>query len=115
MREAFIAAVVLLLTTTVADAESGTVKGTVSSTAGPVADAVVMIDTQPQGISADAPHAVMEQHDTTFVPHVLAVPAGTTVDFPNHDPFLHNVVSSSPARRFDLGMYPEGETKSVTF
>jgi hypothetical protein len=46
---------------------------------------------------------------------VLAVAAGTTVDFPNEDAALHNVVSSSPAKRFDLGMYPQGETKSVTF
>ena len=97
-------------------AETGTVKGTISAAAGPVADAVVlMIDTPAQTAAADAPHAVIRQKDLKFSPHVLAVAAGTTVDFPNEDATLHNVVSSSPAQRFDLGMYPQGETKSVTF
>jgi hypothetical protein len=43
------------------------------------------------------------------------VTVGTTVDFPNGDPVLHNVSSASPAKRFDLGMYPQGEARSVTF
>jgi hypothetical protein len=46
---------------------------------------------------------------------VLVVPAGTTVDFPNGDPMLHNVFSTSAAKKFDLGMYDQGETRSVTF
>jgi hypothetical protein len=46
---------------------------------------------------------------------VLAVAVGTTVDFPNSDPMLHNVSSASPAKKFDLGMYDRGETRSVTF
>lgn len=57
----------------------------------------------------------MAQHDTAFVPSVLTVPVGTTVSFPNHDPFFHNVFSYSPAARFDLGRYPKGEAKQVTF
>jgi plastocyanin len=96
-------------------AEPGTVKGTISAASGPVADAVVLIDTPPEPIAANAPHAVIRQRDMKFSPHVLAVAAGTTVDFPNEDAVLHNVVSSSPAKRFDLGMYAQGETKSVTF
>jgi plastocyanin len=96
-------------------AEPGTVKGTISAATGPVADAVVLIDTPAQAIAPDGPHAVIRQRDMKFSPHVLAVAAGTTVDFPNEDAVLHNVVSSSPAKRFDLGMYPQGETKSVTF
>src|SRR5262249_62150015 len=93
----------------------GTVKGTAPAAAGPVADAVVLIDTPAEAAPAGAPHAVVRQREIRFVPHVLAVPAGTTVDFPNDDSVLHNVVSSSPAKRFDLGMYPQGQTKSVTF
>jgi hypothetical protein len=46
---------------------------------------------------------------------VLAIPVGTTVDFPNHDPILHNVFSASPAKKFDLGMYDQGVSRSVTF
>jgi len=105
----------LLAAAGVAAAEPGTVKGTISTASGPVADAVVLIDTPAQTVAPDAPHAVMRQRDMKFSPHVLAVAAGTTVDFPNDDTVLHNVVSSSPAKRFDLGMYRQGETKSVLF
>jgi hypothetical protein len=57
----------------------------------------------------------MTQRDTTFVPSVVAVRAGGSVQFPNGDPFFHNVFSYSSAQRFDLGRYPQGESKSVTF
>jgi hypothetical protein len=57
----------------------------------------------------------MTQRDTTFVPSVVAVRAGGTVAFPNGDPFFHNVFSYSSAQRFDLGRYPQGESKTVTF
>lgn len=59
--------------------------------------------------------AVMAQEDTTFVPSLLVIPVGTTVRFPNHDPFFHNVFSYSAGGRFDLGRYPMGESKDVTF
>lgn len=59
--------------------------------------------------------AVMAQEDTTFAPPLLIVPVGTAVEFPNRDPFFHNVFSYSSARRFDLGRYPLGQSKSVTF
>lgn len=58
---------------------------------------------------------VMAQRDTAFVPSGLAVTVGSTVSFPNQDPFFHNVFSYSSAKRFDLGRYPEGETKEVAF
>ena len=116
MRRAWTAALLLLATAAgVGATESGTVKGTVSAASRPVADAVVLIDTPAETVAPGAAHAIIRQRDVKFSPHVLAVPAGTTVDFPNEDPVLHNVVSSSPAKRFDLGMYPQGETKSVTF
>lgn len=55
------------------------------------------------------------QQDTAFVPGVVAVAPGTTVEFTNEDPFFHNVFSYSQAMRFDLGRYPAGQSKSVTF
>jgi plastocyanin len=66
------------------------------------------------------PHASMAQRDERFVPHVLPVLQGTAVDFPNEDDVYHNVFSlSGPAgpnrRGFDLGRYPKGTSRSVTF
>ncbi|HXI03847.1 MAG TPA: carboxypeptidase regulatory-like domain-containing protein [Candidatus Saccharimonadales bacterium] len=62
-----------------------------------------------------APQQIMAQVDETFVPHVLPILAGSTVDFPNSDPFFHNVFSLSMASAFDLGHYPKGTSKSVRF
>ena len=53
--------------------------------------------------------------DKALSPHVLVVPVGSTVSFPNHDPFNHNVFSLSEANPFDLGLYGRGETRSVRF
>lgn len=55
------------------------------------------------------------QHNKTFQPHVLVVPVGSVVDFPNHDPFFHNVFSLFDGKRFDLGLYEAGATNSVRF
>jgi plastocyanin len=55
------------------------------------------------------------QRDTAFHPAVVVVGPGTSVAFPNDDPFFHNVFSYSRPRRFDLGRYPRGESKSVRF
>ncbi|MGH7521303.1 MAG: plastocyanin/azurin family copper-binding protein [Gemmatimonadales bacterium] len=53
--------------------------------------------------------------DKVYAPHVVVVPAGSTVRFPNHDPFNHNVFSVSEPNTFDLGLYGRGEAKSYTF
>jgi plastocyanin len=50
-----------------------------------------------------------------FSPHVLVVPVGSTVSFPNHDPFNHNVFSLSEEKPFDLGLYGRDEVRSVRF
>jgi plastocyanin len=66
----------------------------------------------------DAPppgRARLDQRNETFVPYVLAVTAGSTVDFPNNDRIYHNVFSLSKAKRFDLGRYPRGQSRSVRF
>jgi len=57
--------------------------------------------------------ASMDQRNERFVPHVLPVMVGTTVDFPNSDLTYHNVFSLSRAKRFDLGRYAAGKSKSV--
>lgn len=58
---------------------------------------------------------VMDQRNETFVPRLLAITTGTTVDFPNSDSIFHNVFSLSRTRRFDLGRYAAGKSKAVTF
>jgi hemoglobin len=58
---------------------------------------------------------VIEQRDRQFAPHVMMVPVGSTVSFPNFDPVFHNVFSLSPTRPFDLGIYKNGESREVTF
>ena len=69
------------------------------------------------GIAEPPParHATMSQKDKMFLPHVLPVLAGTTVDFPNFDPIFHNAFSSYNGQVFDVGLYPPGSTKSVRF
>lgn len=55
------------------------------------------------------------QKNKTFQPHLLVVPVGSVVDFPNRDPFFHNVFSLFDGKRFDLGLYEAGATNSVRF
>ena len=57
---------------------------------------------------------ILQQHKR-FEPHVLAIPVGSVVDFPNLDPFFHNVFSLFNGKRFDLGLYEAGASHSVTF
>lgn len=60
-------------------------------------------------------HATIRQKDKTFRPHILAITAGTTVDFPNDDPIFHNAFSNYNGQVFDLTLYPPGTTRSVRF
>lgn len=55
------------------------------------------------------------QKDKSFQPHVLVVPVGSLVQFPNRDPFFHNVFSLFEGKRFDLGLYEAGSTRDVLF
>jgi plastocyanin len=57
----------------------------------------------------------MKQRDKSFVPHVLAIPVGGTVDFPNLDPIFHNAFSNFDGTRFDVGLYAPGTSQSVPF
>ncbi|HXM23004.1 MAG TPA: hypothetical protein VN948_17230 [Terriglobales bacterium] len=55
------------------------------------------------------------QRNKSFEPHVLVVPVGSSVEFPNRDPFFHNVFSLFEGKRFDLGLYEAGSTRNVVF
>ena len=79
--------------------------------------AVVYLETAPSRAFPDIEpqRATLDQRNETFVPHVLAITVGTTVDFPNSDHTYHNVFSLSSTRRFDLGRYAAGRSRSVRF
>ena len=79
--------------------------------------AVVYFETAPKGAFEDREggHARMDQRSEMFVPHLLAITVGTTVDFPNNDRTYHNVFSLSKGQRFDLGRYAAGHSKSIRF
>ncbi|HTZ84253.1 MAG TPA: carboxypeptidase regulatory-like domain-containing protein [Candidatus Acidoferrales bacterium] len=55
------------------------------------------------------------QKDKSFHPSLLVIPVGGKVEFPNHDPFFHNVFSLFEGKRFDLGLYESGTTRFVQF
>ena len=57
----------------------------------------------------------MLQKDKTFLPHVIAVSVGTTVEFPNLDPIFHNAFSNFSGQPFDIGLYPPHTSRSFTF
>jgi plastocyanin len=79
---------------------------------------VVYLESAPRGAFDDRLEhgpATMDQRAETFVPHVLAIMAGTTVEFPNNDRTYHNVFSLSKPKTFDLGRYATGKSKSVRF
>lgn len=78
--------------------------------------AVVYLESPPERLQQpSSARARMDQKNERFDPHVLTILAGTTVDFPNGDPFFHNVFSLSRPKRFDLGRYPTGRSKAVRF
>ena len=60
-------------------------------------------------------HVEIHQRDENFFPRVVAVPVGSTVEFPNDDPIYHNVFSLSRARSFNLGRYRQGASEGVRF
>jgi plastocyanin len=67
----------------------------------------------PPALPAVNPRLV--QKNKSFEPHLLVVPSGSTVEFPNRDPFFHNVFSLFEGKRFDLGLYEAGTTRMVHF
>jgi plastocyanin len=78
---------------------------------------VVYLENMPRGMAGEfiERHARLDQRGERFVPHIVAIGVGGTVDFPNSDPTFHNVFSLSDVRSFDLGRYATGKSKSVKF
>ncbi|MFQ5665610.1 MAG: plastocyanin/azurin family copper-binding protein [Candidatus Binatia bacterium] len=96
-------------------AASDIVKGTVvlPRDSGSVRNVVVYLE---GAIGTPMPSTVViDQKGLKFVPHVVAIVKGSTVKFLNSDPVFHNVYSSSATKRFDLGMFAQGESRNVTF
>lgn len=118
---------------TTAPARTGTIEGRVALPGAPrrvaqryigaqapsqtvqVVPPVVLVTTSPRARAGAGERVQLTQRDTAFRPGVVIVGIGATVEFPNQDPFFHNVFSYSAPKRFDLGRYPRGESRSVTF
>ncbi len=96
---------------------AGTIEGRVlpTGTAAKLSDFVISVEDIQGVFPAPKEAAVMDQNELRFVPHVLAVQVGATVEFPNSDPVSHNVFSISPAKRFNLGLYPRGGKRHIKF
>lgn len=80
-------------------------------------DAVIFIDRIPEKtFESPKEHAIMDQKNLVFIPHVLPVLAGTTVDYLNSDDVLHNVFTPDKcSEKFNLGTWPKGQIRSYTF
>ncbi len=76
---------------------------------------VVYLEDAPPGSPSGQVAAEMQQQDRRFSPDLAVIPAGAAVSFPNFDPIFHNVFSLSKPKSFDLGNYPQGQTRIVTF
>jgi plastocyanin len=76
---------------------------------------VVFIQDPPRAGTLTTTHARIAQEGESFSPRVVAITRGSTVDFPNSDPFFHDVFSLSRAASFDLGSYPRGSSRSQSF
>jgi plastocyanin len=104
---------ILLLATAARGFVSFDLTGTARVRERPAANAVVWLEDA--GSPREARKVVLDQQNLAFSPRVLAVRVGTTVEFPNRDRVFHNVFSFRDGKRFDLGMYPVGAVKHVTF
>jgi plastocyanin len=76
---------------------------------------IIFFDGVPAAGDLAAMKATIAQKDEQFVPHVVAITRGSSVSFPNDDPFFHNVFSLSRGANFNLGRYPSGTTRSRVF
>jgi len=96
----------------------GSLAGTVMIDGKPISGAYGLVTLEPESgkwAPRTAKHRAIEQRGREFLPHVMAVPVGSTVTFPNFDNVFHNVFSTSPLGAFDLGIYKAGEAREFTF
>ncbi len=102
-------------------AKVGIVKGLITAGGRPTGDAVVSVEgiaekhIKSQISNLKSKKTLMDQRDMKFIPRVLPVLVGTTVEFPNNDKTFHNVYSNSEAKKFDLGLYAPGKSRSAKF
>jgi plastocyanin len=122
LKRSFLPAIVLLtLGSLASSARAGDVKGKVTASGLRSPENIaVYIDAIPgKTFPPPAQHAVMDQHHLAFVPHVLAVLKGTTVDFMNEDPVGHNVywpaINHNRKLAHNMGTWPQGISKPFTF
>ena len=111
--------VLAMLARTAGAEPAGTITGKVTVTEADgtpaAADVVVYVTGFVEPRDPAAPATTIAQQERRFVPDLVAITVGEDVTFPNGDPFLHNVFSQSPARRFDLGSFRKGDTKTKDF
>lgn len=111
----------LVLMHIVAQGQQVTVSGTVNvvsevkSRAGSGEVVVWLTPESDRATIAPEPKTRIVQKNKQFVPHVVAVTVGTPIDFPNEDPFFHNVFSIYRGKPFDLGLYESGDSRAVRF
>jgi plastocyanin len=91
------------------------IEKTPPKTGAEVSNVIVFLEDAPASLPLRAGRARMLQENEAFVPRVVAITRGSTVDFPNGDPFFHDVFSLSRSGTFDLGSYPRGQTRSRQF
>jgi len=110
------AAVVALVTLGFAGrAVASDLSGRITVGGEPAGDDVVIWIDGPVPAERAPKHAVLVQSGIRFLPTFLVVSVGQTVEMPNDDNVAHNVYSMSPAKKFNLGVYGKGESRSVTF
>jgi plastocyanin len=80
-----------------------------------ITNVVVFLKDPPRSAAMAATRVRMLQVDEAFTPRVVAITRGSTVEFPNSDPFFHNVFSLSRGASFDLGRYPRGQSRARIF
>src|SRR5580765_7167406 len=115
MRILIIAAASALTWAWIGAAADSDLHGSAHSRQRPEANAIVWLEAPNAARTPQTARVVLDQRNLMFSPHVLAVRVGTVVDFPNNDRVFHNVFSFRDGKRFDLGMYPVGALKQVTF
>jgi len=100
----------------------GTVAGRVAITERPgekstdIGNAIIyLVRTDSASAATETRRATIAMNGRTFLPRVQVVTPGSRVDFPNQDPFSHNIFSTTPGAIFDLGLYPSGRSKDVVF
>ena len=105
------------LTAFPANAFAGKIKGKVNVKGlRTPADIVVYLNKAPAtDVDLSKSKYVMDQQNLAFIPHVLPIPVGSTVLFPNNDKVDHNVFSMSRTKKFNLGSYKPGESQTVAF